>query len=107
MIIDYSTVNSLKTNTLYYCLFDQKTNRLFCVEDETMTMEEFSTFLTIEQMENHVLSVLNNNALPISQIKYTTKHSSKECNIIMPFQFQDVSLIEQSFVECFFYYEVH
>lgn len=104
-IIKYSKTNELKPNILYYFIIGQDPKWILCIEDKNMTMEEFSTFLNVDDMEKHIHSILKHENLPFISIKYTTKYNSHK--LVVPFSFQDINSIETSFIECFFAFEAN
>lgn len=104
-IIKYAKANELKPNILYFFVIGHDPERIWCIEDKKMTMEEFSSFLSANEMEKHVSSLLENSIIPFNTVKYTTNYSANN-KLIMPFSYQDINSIETSLIECFFAFEV-
>ena len=104
-IIKFAKTNELKPNILYFFVIGHDPERTWCIEDKKMIMEEFSSFLSVNEMEKHVSSLLESSTIPFNTVKYTTN-----CNVnnklIMPFSYQDINSIEASLIECFFAFEV-
>lgn len=104
-IIKYIKVEKLKPNILYFFVIGHDPEWIWCIEDEEMGMEEFSTFLNVDNMEKHISSLLQNTPMSFNSVRYITDYSNSN-KIIMPFAFQDIHSIETSCIECFFAFEV-
>lgn len=104
-IIKYAKANELKPNILYFFVVGHDPDWIWCIEDEEMVMEEFSTFLNVDGMEKHISSLLQNTSMPFNSVRYIADYSNSN-KIIIPFSFQDIHSIETSCVECFFAFEV-
>lgn len=104
-IIKYIKAENLKPNILYFFVIGHDPDWIWCIEDEEMVMEEFSTFLSVDDMEKHISSLLQNTSMPFNSVRYITDYGNKN-KIIIPFSFQDIYSIEASCIECFFAFEV-
>ena len=104
-IIKYIKAEGLKPNILYFFVIVHDPELIWCIEDEEMVMEEFSTFLSVNEMEKHISSLLQNTPMPFNSIRYITDYCNSN-KIIIPFSFQDIQSIETSYIECLFAFEV-
>lgn len=104
-IIKYAKANELKPNILYFFVIGHDPEWIWCIEDEEMVMEEFSTFLNVNGMEKRISSLLQNTPMLFNSVRYITDYSNSN-KIIIPFSFQDIHSIETSCIECFFAFEV-
>lgn len=104
-IIKYAKANELKPNILYFFVIGHDPEWIWCIEDEEMVMEEFSTFLNVNGMEKRISSLLQNIPMLFNSVRYITDYSNSN-KIIIPFSFQDIHSIETSCIECFFAFEV-